>query len=146
MLNLKSFTVNQLIHIAAALIGSNRERHTKSSYTITLTEKLQIKSYLRSRPRSTVLPLDQWQILQWKHWNNCVGFSSSFPITQLIQAHTLGYYFFFIGRVLEKVTMVSSRHTGCRSTCLCVALTHAQHNTDGIEESKGLTPNPAKLF
>lgn len=101
MLNLKLFTVNQLIHVAAALIGSNREWHTKCSYTITLTEKLQIKSYLRSCPRSTVLPLDQWQILQWKHWNNYMGFLSSFPTTQLIQAQTLGWYFFFTGRVLE---------------------------------------------
>lgn len=36
MLNLKLFMklVKQLIHIAAALIGSNGEKHIKSSYTI----------------------------------------------------------------------------------------------------------------
>lgn len=58
MLNLKLFMklVKQLILIAAALIGSNGEKHTKSSYTITLIEKLQIKFCLRNQPSYTVLP------------------------------------------------------------------------------------------
>lgn len=58
MLNLKLFMklVKQLILIAAALIRSNGEKHTKSSYTITLIEKLQIKFCLRTQPSYTVLP------------------------------------------------------------------------------------------
>lgn len=56
-MNLKLFTkpVKQLIHFAAALIGSNEERHTKSSYTATLVEKLQPKSCLKDGPRYTAV-------------------------------------------------------------------------------------------
>lgn len=59
MLNLKLFMklVRQLLHITAALIGSNEEKHTKSSYTVTLIEKLQINSYLRNQPRYSCIAL-----------------------------------------------------------------------------------------
>lgn len=59
MLNLKLFMklVRQLLHITAALIGSNEEKHTKSSYTVTLVEKLQINSYLRNQPRYSCIAL-----------------------------------------------------------------------------------------
>lgn len=88
MLNLTLFMklVKQLI--AAALIGSNGEKHTKSSYTTTLIEKLQIKSCLRNQPRYTVLPfimLGPVTILQWKHWNNCMFFEHPSPLHSLFR-------------------------------------------------------------
>lgn len=49
--------VRQLIYITTALIGSNEEKHTKSSYTITWIEKLQISSSLRTQPKYSYIAL-----------------------------------------------------------------------------------------
>lgn len=50
--------VRQLIRITAALMGSNEETHAKSSYTISLIEKLWISSSLRNQPRYSCIALN----------------------------------------------------------------------------------------
>lgn len=95
MLNLKLFMklAKELVHIAAALFGSNGEKHTKSSCTITVNAKLQIKSCLRNQPRYSVLP-----------------FIMLGPVTNSAVKALKQFYVFSI--ILPRYTAYSSLHFG----------------------------------
>lgn len=148
MLNLKLFRklVRQLIHITAALIGSNEEKHTKSSYTITLIEKLQINSYLRNQPRYSCIALycawtrdkfcsERTKIVVW-------GLDHPPPVDSLFRL-TVRVSIYSLPREFWRKWAQCCGDTVCMSSCMCVALTYALHNNDRTAKSKGLTPNPA---